>query len=132
MGHDTTLDLLDQEVNVGPVKAKGGREHARLMAAHWIVWIQGVVHDPTSIDDGTVSVLQKQDCTWSRNCHLCLNSGEREAGEALGEEGEEAVGVDLVDHRGVGRQVGAPAPVDHGAAERVLALRLDRDVAGAA
>jgi len=34
-----------------------------------------------------------------------LRSGEREAGEALGQQREEAVGVDPVDHRCVGPEI---------------------------
>ena len=48
--------------------------------------------------------------------------------QALGEEGEEAVGIDAVDHQSVGRVTGDAPPIDHRAPEVERALGLDGDI----
>jgi hypothetical protein len=58
--------------------------------------------------------------------------GSLEPPQPFGQQGEEAVGVDLVDDGGVGGLAAAPRPVDHRAPQGVPALGLDHDVAVAA
>ena len=74
-------------------------------------------------------------CT--RAAHQCGPGGQFLAGasgarKALGEQSEEAVRVDLVDHGGIRWMGRASRPVDHGAAKRVLAPGLDGHVTRAA